>query len=155
MHGLRLFASSPIWGVGYGIVETADVRVTFGAQDPHNAYIRIMAFYGMLGVGVFAYFFFMLFRALTLRVDAVDPIYAYWRPFFVGSAFAILVVNLFNSYIFDRNLYVAVAFAAALERACLMARSGTPQAPADPTTTPADPLVESPFGASPEPGFPR
>ena len=115
VHGFKLFADSPIWGVGYGVIQTENVRRTATSRDPHNHYIRILSFYGVLGGSFFAYLLWAIFRTLSKSRQRAAEALEYWRPYFLAGFVSLLVVNFFNSYFFDRFMFVIMGFAAALE----------------------------------------
>lgn len=116
-HGLRLFADSPIWGVGYGVVATERVRPMVASPDPHNAYIRMLSFHGLLGFVPFVYMLYVLLVTLMQSKFAIDEKLESWRPYFLAGFVALMVVNFFNSYFFDRLFFFVVGFAAAIEGA--------------------------------------
>lgn len=114
-HGLKLFADSPVWGVGYGVIETDNVKWTQTSGDPHNAYIRMLSYYGILGASFFAYLLWTILSTLLKSPTTAGDGLEYWRPYFLAGFASILVVNLFNSYFFDRVMFIIIGFAAALE----------------------------------------
>ena len=115
LHGLRLFADSPLWGVGFGVRGTKRVRPGIVNPDPHNAYIRILAYNGMLGGVFFVYLIFTLYAALLRSARDLGKEFEHWRPYYVAALTALLVMNLFNSYFFDRYFFLVAGFAAALQ----------------------------------------
>ena len=116
LHGLKLFADSPIWGAGYGVHETRNVGWSPSARDPHNHYIRILAYYGLLGTAFFAYLLWAVFSTLAGSTRKAADRMEYWRPYFLAGFVSLLVVNFFNSYFFDRMMFIVIGFAAALEQ---------------------------------------
>jgi len=66
---------------------------------------------------------------LVRRYQALPAELVYWRPFFLAGFVGILVSNVANSYLFDRYLFICIAFAATLQRAeafrARSARSGS------------------------------
>ena len=106
LHGLRLFADSPVWGVGFGVWGTPRVQPGIVNPDPHNAYIRILAFYGILGGGFFAYMIYVIYASLLRSAKDLGEKFEFWRPYFTAALTALLTMNLFNSYFFDRYLYL-------------------------------------------------
>jgi O-antigen ligase len=117
LHGLRLFADSPIWGVGAGVWATESVRPGMANPDPHNAYIRTLAFTGILGGILFAYMIYALYSVLLKSAKDLGEEFEFWRPYYVAALTALLAMNLFNSYFFDRYFFLVAGFAAALEQA--------------------------------------
>jgi O-antigen ligase len=117
LHGLRLFAESPIIGVGDGVTETAKVKTSSHATDPHNGYIRHLAWTGLLGFSLLMYFYYVMATTLVASSKGVPDEIAYWRPYFLGGFVAVSVMNLFVSYLVERFLFIIAAFAAGLERA--------------------------------------
>lgn len=117
LHGLRLFADSPVWGVGTGVWATESVRPGMANPDPHNAYIRILAFNGILGGIFFAYMIYALYSVLLKSAKDLGANFEFWRPYYVAALTALLAMNLFNSYFFDRYFFLVAGFAAALEHA--------------------------------------
>jgi O-antigen ligase len=115
LHGLRLFADSPIWGVGYGIVETDRVKSTALSPDPHNSYIRVLAFYGILGALFFVNLVWVTFSTLMPSRQKAGERMEYWRPYFLAGLCSLLVVDFFNSYFFDRFMFIVIGFAAGLD----------------------------------------
>jgi hypothetical protein len=117
LHGLNLFADSPVWGVGFGVWGTDSVRPGMTNPDPHNAYIRILAFHGILGGVFFVYLIYSLYSVLLQSAKDLGEKFEFWRPYYVAALTAFLTMNLFNSYFFDRYFFLIVGFAAALEHA--------------------------------------
>ena len=63
--GLRLFASSPLFGIGYGqFIEAADVGI--GA---HNWYVQVLAELGLVGFALWALFIAATFMTLRTRAE--------------------------------------------------------------------------------------
>jgi len=116
LHGLKLFADSPIWGVGYGVIETDNVRWTLTSRDPHNAYVRVLAYAGVIGGSFFAYLLWTIFSTLAKSSMRAGDRVEYWRPYFMAGFASLLVMNIFNSYFFDRYMFIIIGFAAALEQ---------------------------------------
>lgn len=116
LHGLKLFADSPIWGAGYGVHVTQNVKRSVSARDPHNHYIRILAYYGSLGASFFAYLVWATFSTLSGSTRKAADRVEYWRPYILAGFVSLLFLNLFNSYFFDRMMFIVIGFAAALEQ---------------------------------------
>lgn len=121
VHGLKLFADSPLFGVGWGNYSTANVPRPYGAPDPHNAYVRLMAWQGFVGLASIGYMIYAVLRGFLRQYRHVGDELRHWTPFFLAGFIGILVTNLANSYLFDRHLYIAIGFAAALEHVELRA----------------------------------
>jgi hypothetical protein len=116
LHGLRLFADSPILGSGYGVGQTANVQI-IGASDPHNAFIQVLAFYGMLGFIPLVIATGIVIRVLMLKPAGMPEGLLYWRPYFVAAILGTMTVCMFASFLYDRYLWYLLGFAIAWERA--------------------------------------
>lgn len=117
LHGIRLFGESPLFGVGHGVEETEKVKSTAHATDPHNAYIRHLAWTGLFGFVFLVYFLYVLATTFAASSRGVPDEIAYWKPYFLGSFVAILIMCLFVSYLVERFLFIIAAYAAGFERA--------------------------------------
>jgi hypothetical protein len=114
-----LFARSPIIGLGVGNYATYAGAWT---GDSHNAYLNLLVESGLFGLSIqIAMLGYVLYR-LARRPIRADGIYA-WRPYYLAAFISILISNFFNSYAFERVLWFAMAYAAALERAERTARA--------------------------------
>lgn len=106
--GLGLWARSPIFGTGLG-QEIFGYDQTFpftvAARELHNNYLGILIQLGVLGLGVVAYWFYLL----------LDMLFALWkkaagdRPAFVfvwGSVAAVFVMVFSVSIYWDTNFFI-------------------------------------------------
>jgi hypothetical protein len=75
----------------------------------------MLTYYGILGASFFVYLLWTIFSTLLKSPNAAGDNLEYWRPYFLAGFASILVVNLFNSYFFDRVMFIIIGFAAALE----------------------------------------
>lgn len=149
MHGLRLFAQSPLIGVGDGVEETREVRATAHATDPHNGYIRHLAWTGLLGFSFLVYFLIVTARTLMGSKRGVPDEIAHWRTYFLGALAAVAVMNLFVSYLVERFLFVIAAYAAGLERVTRPVLDRPPGVTSpflEDAETTAHPVEDSPLG---------
>jgi hypothetical protein len=116
IHGMRLFGDAPITGVGYGVGETANVKI-IGATDPHNSAIQILAHHGMIGFIPFVVAALVIARVFMLNPPGMPPHLLYWRPYMVAGIVGTVVVCQFVSFIYDRYLWFLLGFGVAWERA--------------------------------------
>ncbi|MGH0034429.1 MAG: O-antigen ligase family protein [Myxococcota bacterium] len=120
MAGLKVFLTSPIWGVGhYGYLEAVrELMPDAGFRNfSHNTFISVLVEDGLLGFLPFMAVLILSLRQLSRRcVDSAAP-FEYWRPFVRSALIAMLVQSWFNVYTFERFIWFCVAFAAVLERA--------------------------------------
>jgi O-antigen ligase len=130
--------------VGFGVWSTDRVHPGITDPDPHNAYIRILAFYGLLGGGVFVYLIYSLYSVLLKSAKDLGEKFEFWRPYYVAALTAFLTMNLFNSYLFDRYFFIVAGFAAALEHA---RRDAALQGPAEGRVA-RDERAEDAFGVA-------
>jgi len=59
-HGIGLFEENPLFGVGYRVYQFT----TQGhLRDPHNMYVGFLAEFGMVGLSLFLFLFYLAFRS--------------------------------------------------------------------------------------------
>jgi len=59
-HGIDLFEENPLFGVGYRVYQFT----TQGhLRDPHNMYVGFLAEFGMVGLSLFLFLFYLAFRS--------------------------------------------------------------------------------------------
>jgi len=59
-HGIGLFEENPVFGVGYRVYQFT----TRGhLRDPHNMYVSFLAEFGIIGLSLFLFLFYLAFRS--------------------------------------------------------------------------------------------
>jgi cell division protein FtsL len=107
---IKLFLASPILGAGVGQFEPLSmIDDSEAAPDAHNAFLLMIAEQGLL---VFIPFMFVLWQTLNLLLKSrISITTQYWAPFFIGAYFAVIIIDVFNSYFFERIPWFIFAFA--------------------------------------------
>jgi len=117
IHGLRLFADAPLFGVGYGQLGTPNVPALSAGSDPHNAYVRQLAWGGIVGFLAWAYWYFVVLTTLLRRPVGLGDGVARWQPFYLAAFLGMSFCNIFVSQMYVRYMFMPAAFAVVLERA--------------------------------------
>lgn len=110
---LRVWTTSPIFGVGDGTMAINPHGIGFGA---HNSFLGVLAEAGVVGFIPFTLMVGMIVYRLARRLPrAAHQTYAHWRPFFLAAYVGSMTMSMFNEYPWERMTWYAVAFAVALD----------------------------------------
>ena len=114
---LEVFSENPWGGSGFRtstdevLARVPDARFT----DPHNGYLMVLSEAGLLGtlplMALILYSLLLLFRYAPKKFDNTIV----WKAVFLSALIGMLAANLTASYLFERHLWVALAFAAVIE----------------------------------------
>ena len=114
---LEIFQQNPVGGSGFRtstnevLARIPDTKVT----DLHSGYLTILSESGLLGTiplaALLAYTLVMLFR----HAPEISGETIIWKAAFCSALTGMLAANLTASYLFERHLWVVLAFAAVIE----------------------------------------
>ena len=114
---LEIFLQDPLGGSGFRtstdevLARVPDTKVT----DMHSGYLTVLSEAGLLGtiplVALLACVLVLLFRH-TPKISGETMI---WKAVFCSALTGMMAANLTASYLFERHLWVVLAFAAVLE----------------------------------------
>ena len=114
---IEVFLNNPFGGSGFRtsteevLARVPDTRIT----DPHNGYLIVLSESGLLGtipmVALLFYSFMLLFR----HIPGMSDPQTVWKAAFFSAFTGMLAANLTASYLFERHLWIALAFAALIE----------------------------------------
>ncbi len=114
---LEVFLEHPLGGSGFGtstnevLARIPDAKIT----DPHSGYLMVLSESGLLGTiplaALLAYTFILLFQ----RTPNMSGETIIWKAVFCSAFTGMLAANLTASYLFERHLWVVLAFAAVIE----------------------------------------
>ena len=114
---IEVFLDNPFGGSGFRtsteevLARVPDTKIT----DPHNGYLIVLSESGLLGAlplaALLLYSFTLLFRHVPGR-SAPEIV---WQTAFLSAFAGMLAANLTASYLFERHLWIVLAFAALLE----------------------------------------
>lgn len=99
LTALQIFREHPLFGVGTGgftssYAVIADARGLVESNNPHNQYVLIAAQYGIVGLGMLLLLYYLIWRSAG---QLAKP----WQLAARGLLLAILIGNLFNSFLLD------------------------------------------------------
>ena len=114
---LEIFLQNPLGGSGFRtsteevLARVPETKVT----DLHSGYFTVLAEAGLLGTiplaALLAYALILLFR-YTPKLSGETVV---WKAVFLSALTGMLAANLTASYLFERHLWVVLAFAAVIE----------------------------------------
>ena len=114
---IEVFLDNPLGGSGFRtstqevLARVPDARYT----DPHNGYLMVLSEAGLLGTiplaALLIYSLVLLFRP----VPGMSSRMIVWKTMFLSALAGMLAANLTSSYLFERQLWVVLAFAAVIE----------------------------------------
>ncbi len=120
LAALRIWMTSPIYGVGDSLMHIHPLYVGVGA---HNTFLGILAEAGLIGLIPFIFLTLLIVSRFLRRASFVDPEFDAWRPFFFAGYIASMTMSQFNEYTWERPLWFSIAYLIALERADAFARA--------------------------------
>jgi len=115
----KVFLQHPLLGVGdRAFIYNTGNMMPYGMRDivPHNSYLGMLAERGLVGSVPYFVLLWMVIRQLLRNHSAASPEVEYWRPFFLAALVAMLAQINLNPLMWSRQIWLVVAFAAALER---------------------------------------
>jgi O-antigen ligase len=93
-RALKLIKSSPIVGVGVGGFDYFSDDKVYHHVNPHNEYLMQTLQSGVIGLAVFLFWIFFMYRA-ALRLPGIE------KPFFVAIITTYVAGCIFNSFVLD------------------------------------------------------
>ena len=123
-----LFKANPVLGVGMGDYSSAadslvGDRFVTTTTDTHNVYLQILATRGLVGFLPFAFFWFVVFRALLRMKRGLERGSIDWHLVVGGIAatVAVLVGALTENNVDDEEVFIAYLFVLGLVRSAVYA----------------------------------
>lgn len=114
---IEVFLDNPLGGSGFRtstqevLARVPDARIT----DPHSGYLMVLSEAGLLGtiplVAILFYSLVLLFRSISGKPGRE----LVWKAAFFSALTGMLAANLTASYLFERHLWVVLAFVAVIE----------------------------------------
>jgi O-antigen ligase len=119
----KIWAEHPFIGVGWGAFKQYSPEyIGSGGKGAHNGYLNVLAETGLLGFVPLMILLVTVVRRSLMPVGDVSSVFEFWRPYFFCGLLAQLVTNVFNDYLWERYLWVNVAFCVVLEQCRRAAR---------------------------------
>jgi O-antigen ligase len=104
---LRAISESPLFGIGFNRFPYVAYEYTGvpRLRSPHNTYIEIMLNSGIIGLGLYLWLFYIVFKsAFKLVRNCNDKLYEAIGWGFMGCLIASFPVNMFGSHLFRYQL---------------------------------------------------
>jgi hypothetical protein len=120
----QIWAEHPFFGVGWASFKDHSPEfVLVGGKGAHNGYMNVLAEAGLLGFIPLMILTVAVVKRNLTRIGHLSSEYEFWRPYFFCGLVAQLVTNVFNDYLWERYLWVSIAFCVALEQCYHAARA--------------------------------
>ncbi len=114
---IEVFLDNPLGGSGFRtstdevLVRIPDARIT----DPHSGYLMVLSEAGLLGTLPMAAFLLCSLVLLLRTLPGISGRTIIWKTAFLSALFGMLAANLTASYLFERQLWIVLSFAAVIE----------------------------------------
>jgi O-antigen ligase len=140
-YGFQLFLTHPLTGVGPGgfaesFSNTALYSATPSLADPHSAFIEVISQRGFIAALLLLLLMTSVVR--TLMKPGGTAASRRWTAVMLAAFLGMLVSCVFNSYLYERVVWVPVAYAAALESLRRVSASPASEHATEPTALPAN-----------------
>jgi hypothetical protein len=108
---MQIFKSSPIFGIGINqyLVFAKNAGIKYSA-DAHNGFLLILSEQGLLIFIPFIILLVFMFQTLWRASRNFSDKYQIWSAFVLGSLCAQIVINLFNSYFWERMFWLTISY---------------------------------------------
>ena len=114
---LEVFRENPIGGSGFRtstlevLARIPDAKIT----DPHSGYLMVLSEAGLLGTLPLLALLFYSLTTLARPLSGVSGKAVIWKTVFLSALTGMLAANLTASYLFERYLWIVLAFAVVVE----------------------------------------